>query len=172
MTPRRTQDRRAAEVVMRTEKMTFSAIIEELKSRGIFHLTFFYTVGSWLALQVADVLFPGLGIPISAIRYVLIAEILAFPFVVIFGWLFDVSGGVITRDRSRIFSLDSSRGHALVAADRAVLSVLALAVSAILVGTGINLVAARAQPHRENRACSAGARERPSKRGRWGTGGH
>ena len=131
MTPRRAQDRRAAEGIMRSEKMTSSAIIEELKRRGILHLIFFYTVGSWLVLQVADVLFPGLGIPISAIRYVLIAEILAFPFVVVFGWLFDVAGGAITRDRSPIFSLDSSRGHALVAADRAVLSVLTLAVSQI-----------------------------------------
>ena len=119
------------------------SIVQELKRRGILHLTFFYIVGSWLALQVADVLFAGADIPLSAIRYVLIAEILVFPFVIIFGWLFDVSGGVITRDRSRLFSPDISRGHRLVAVDYAVLSVLTLAVSAILFGTGINLVAAR-----------------------------
>ncbi len=128
---------------MGSKKMTFSALVGELKRRGILHLTFFYTVGSWLALQVADVLFPGVGIPLNAIQYILIAEILAFPFVVIFGWIFDVSGGIITRDRSRMFSSDNSRGHPLVARDYAVLSVLTLAVSAILIGTGINLNAAR-----------------------------
>jgi len=33
---------------MDSRKITFSALIEELKRRGILHLTFFYTVGFWL----------------------------------------------------------------------------------------------------------------------------
>jgi len=132
---------------MGSGKITFSALIEELKRRGILHLTFFYTVGSWLALQVSDVLFPGAGIPFGAIQHILIAEIVAFPLVVIFGWFFDVSSGGITRDRSRMFSPAGSRGCPLVAADYVVLSALTLAISAILIGTGINLVSARAENH-------------------------
>ena len=128
---------------MDSRKLTFSTLIEELKRRGILHLTFFYTLGSWLTLQVADVLFPGTDIPIGAIQYVLIAEILAFPLVVIFGWLFDVEGGAITRDRSRMISEESLRGCSLVASDYVVLAVLMLGVSAILIGTGLNLVSAR-----------------------------
>ena len=34
--------------IMDSRKITFSALIEELKRRGILHLTFFYTVGFWL----------------------------------------------------------------------------------------------------------------------------
>jgi hypothetical protein len=33
---------------MDSRKITFSALIEELKRRGILHRTFFYTVGFWL----------------------------------------------------------------------------------------------------------------------------
>ena len=43
--------------------------------RRIFRAAALYIVGTWLAMQVADVVFPALDIPERAIRYVLIAAV-------------------------------------------------------------------------------------------------
>jgi hypothetical protein len=56
-----------------------------------------YIVGAWVVLQVADLAFPGLAIPDSAIRYVWIASILLFPLVLIFGWRFDLTAHGLLR---------------------------------------------------------------------------
>ena len=42
-------------------------------------------VVSWLVLQVADVLFPGFGIPETAIKALVWAAVLGFPLALIFG---------------------------------------------------------------------------------------
>jgi hypothetical protein len=41
----------------------------ELRRRKVFQSAVFYIVGAWVALQVADLAFPGLGIPEQAIRH-------------------------------------------------------------------------------------------------------
>ncbi len=54
-------------------------------------------VCAWLLLQVADVLFPGFGIPEGAIRALVWAAVLGFPVALVFGWLFDVGPDGIRR---------------------------------------------------------------------------
>ncbi len=72
-------------------------LIGELRRRRVFRTAALYVVGTWLVLQVADVVFPALNLPESAVRYVLIVAVLGFPAALIFGWFFDVGAHGIRR---------------------------------------------------------------------------
>jgi TolB-like protein len=61
-----------------------------MRRRRVFRTVALYIVGTWLVMQVADVVFPALVVPDRAIRYVLIAALLGFPAVVVFGWFYDI----------------------------------------------------------------------------------
>ncbi len=49
---------------------TITALLSEARRRRVFRVAALYVVGAWITLQAADLAFPGLGIPESAIRYV------------------------------------------------------------------------------------------------------
>lgn len=72
-------------------------IFREARRRKVFRTAALYVVGAWLALQVADVLFPGFGIPNAAIQALVWAAVLGFPVALVFGWLFDIGPGGIRR---------------------------------------------------------------------------
>ena len=74
-----------------------SAFFEEALRRRVFRVAAVYIVAAWVALQAADLAFPGLGIPESAIRYVWLGAILGVPVVLFFGWRYDIIGGRILR---------------------------------------------------------------------------
>ena len=71
--------------------------IKETRRRRVFGVVVLYVVGAWIVLQAADLAFPGLGIPESAIRYVWIGAILGLPMAVVFGWRFDITTQGIRR---------------------------------------------------------------------------
>ena len=52
---------------------------------------------TWLLLQIADVIFPGLGIPEAAIRYVMIAVLVGFPIALVIGWMYELTPDGIVR---------------------------------------------------------------------------
>ncbi len=62
----------------------------EMRRRRIFRTAALYIVGTWLVMQVADVVFPAMDIPERAIRYLLVAALLGFPAALIFSWFYDV----------------------------------------------------------------------------------
>jgi dienelactone hydrolase len=78
---------------------TFSIVtlVKEARRRRVILATAMYTVGAWVALQVADLAFPAFDIPESAIRYVWSGAILLFPLAVVFGWRYDVTTKGIVR---------------------------------------------------------------------------
>ena len=81
---------------MSSSSSPLSRLIRELRRRRVFRTAGIYIFGTWLLLQLADVVFPGLGIPEEAIRYVLMAALAGFPVALVFGWYFDIdSGGII-----------------------------------------------------------------------------
>ena len=82
-------DRTAAGPVVR--------FIRELRRRRVFRTGALYVVGAWLTLQVADVLFPGFGIPDAAIQVLVWTAVLGFPVALVFGWMFDVGPSGIRR---------------------------------------------------------------------------
>ena len=71
--------------------------IRELRRRRVLRTGALYVVGAWLALQVADVLFPGFGIPDAAIQVLVWTAVLGFPIALVFGWMFDVGPTGIRR---------------------------------------------------------------------------
>ena len=72
-------------------------IFREARRRKVFRTAALYVVGAWLALQVADVLFPGFGISNAAIQALVWAAVLGFPVALVFGWLFDIGPDGIRR---------------------------------------------------------------------------
>ena len=74
-----------------------SRVYREARRRKVFRTAALYMVGAWLALQVAALMFPGFGIPESAIRALIWAAVAGFPVAVVFGWLFEIGPGGIRR---------------------------------------------------------------------------
>jgi len=73
------------------------SLLSELRRRHVFRVAALYIVGAWLLLQIADVTFPGLGIPEAAIRYVMIAALVGFPIALVIGWMYQITHGGIVR---------------------------------------------------------------------------
>ncbi len=65
--------------------ISIAHIIREARRRRMIGVVALYIVGAWIVLQAADLAFPGMDIPESAIRYVWIGAILGLPVAVIFG---------------------------------------------------------------------------------------
>ena len=63
----------------------------------MFRVAALYIVAAWVVIQVAQVGFPGLGIPEAAIRYVFIGAFVGFPLALIFGWSYDITPRGIVR---------------------------------------------------------------------------
>ena len=72
-------------------------LLEEAVRRRVFRFAALYIVGAWVALQVADLAFPGLNVPDQAIRYVWLGAFLLFPLVLLFAWRYDVTSNGIVR---------------------------------------------------------------------------
>ncbi|MDT8437276.1 MAG: tetratricopeptide repeat protein [Gemmatimonadota bacterium] len=72
-------------------------LVHELRRRKVLRVGALYVLGAWVALQGADLAFPGLGIPGEAIRYVWIGAIAGLPIVLLFGWRYDITPHGIRR---------------------------------------------------------------------------
>jgi TolB-like protein/Tfp pilus assembly protein PilF len=77
-----------------------TGFIKELRRRRVFRTAAVYIVSAWLVMQVADVLFPGWGLPDAAVNVLFIAAIVGFPLALVFGWFFDVTTHGIVRTPS------------------------------------------------------------------------
>ncbi len=75
----------------------------ELRRRHVFRAAAFYAAASFVALQLADIVFPALEIPDSATRLVLAIVILGFPLALVLAWVFERGSDgalVVTEKRS------------------------------------------------------------------------
>ncbi len=75
----------------------------ELRRRHVFRAAAFYAAAAFVALQLADIVFPTLNLPDSATRLVLAIAILGFPLALILAWVYErgAEGGlVVTEKRS------------------------------------------------------------------------
>ena len=106
--------------------------VAELKRRNMFRVAAGYIVCAWLALQVADVLFPAFGLPDSALRYVFGGLVVGFPLVLAFSWLFEVTPEGIKRESEieRDESIAPETGRRI---ERVTLAILAVAVAFFVV---------------------------------------
>ena len=72
---------------------------EELKRRNVFRVGIAYTVGSWLLLQITDVLMSMLGLPIATGKVVLLLLVIGFLPALIFAWAFEITPEGLKRDK-------------------------------------------------------------------------
>ena len=101
--------------------------LKEARRRRVFRVVALYVVGAWVALQAADLAFPGLGIADSAIRHVWIASIMGLPIALVFAWRYDIVGGRIVRTPASDKEADLSIGRG----DYVVLAILVIVATTI-----------------------------------------
>lgn len=107
----------------------FGRLIGELQRRRVLRTAALYIVGAWLVMQVADVVFPALGISDQALRFVLFGAVFGFPVALVFGWFYDVGAHGIRRTKAA----DAPAGaQALRRTDYIILTALGAVVVAII----------------------------------------
>ncbi len=74
-------------------------LFAELKRRNVIKVAVLYIIASWLVLQVADVLFPALGVPGWGLRFIIGFLILFFPVAVIFSRIYEMTPEGLKRER-------------------------------------------------------------------------
>jgi TolB-like protein len=79
--------------------------LRELKRRKVYHVAVVYAAIAFLIWQVADIAFPALGLPDSAMTFVLVITVLGFPIAVVLAWAYEVS----PEGRARANSEESAR---------------------------------------------------------------
>jgi adenylate cyclase len=68
-----------------------NTFLKELRARSVIKVGLTYLVVAWVVLQVADVVFPAMGLPDTAVTLALALLALGFPVVVALTWVFDLT---------------------------------------------------------------------------------
>lgn len=108
-----------------------SGLFEELKRRNVFRIGIAYLVGSWLLLQIVDVVGPILKFPDEVARYVLFLLAIGFIPALILAWAFEITpdGVKFESEVDRSASITTRTGRRL---DRAIIVILVIAVGFLL----------------------------------------
>lgn len=65
--------------------------VAELRRRRVFTVAAIYAAVSWLVLQIADLVVPGLLLPEWTFRFILLLLIVGFPIALVLAWAFEVT---------------------------------------------------------------------------------
>jgi len=103
------------------------SFFEELKRRNVFRVAMVYAIASWLLMQVADLVFPRIGLPDSAVTLVIALLGLGFIPALIFAWAFELTPEGIKKEKDvdRSQSITPQTGRRL---DRIIIGILAVAL--------------------------------------------
>jgi len=63
----------------------------ELKRRNVFKVAVTYAIVSWIALQVADVVFPALNVPAWVLSLLTVLLLIGFPIALLLSWAFELT---------------------------------------------------------------------------------
>ena len=74
------------------------SIVSELRRRQVFRAAAWYGGLAWLAVEVADTVFPRFGLPEWSVRAVIVAAVLGLPLALVLAWSFDLSGAGLRRE--------------------------------------------------------------------------
>jgi hypothetical protein len=74
------------------------AFVAELRRRQVFRAAAWYGGLAWLAVEVADTVFPRFGLPEWSVRAVIVAAVLGLPVALVLAWSFDVSDAGLRRE--------------------------------------------------------------------------
>jgi adenylate cyclase len=75
------------------------SFLSELKDRKVFRVAIVYLVAGWLVMQIADVMFPALGLPEWSVTLAAALLIVGFPVALVLSWAYEVGPGGIHRDK-------------------------------------------------------------------------
>jgi TolB-like protein len=103
------------------------SFIENLKRRNVLRVAIAYLAGAWLIAQVADTIFPRLGIGEEVIGTIIVALAIGFPIVLVISWFFELTpeGWKLDRDVDHGSVVSARAGKRF---DRVIIMVLALAI--------------------------------------------
>jgi len=72
-------------------------LLSELQHRRVFRSVAAYAVVVWIAVEAADVVFPALGVPNTALTWLIVIALAGFPLVAVLAWIFDVTSEGVVR---------------------------------------------------------------------------
>jgi len=75
------------------------SFFEELKRRNVFRVGIAYGVAAWLLIQIADTVFPRIGLSDSAVTLVIALLAIGFVPAIIFAWAFEMTPEGLKRER-------------------------------------------------------------------------
>lgn len=104
------------------------SLFQELRRRNVIRVAIAYVLVAWILLQIADVLFPALGLPEWTTRLVAGLLILGFPLASFFAWAFELTPDGLKRDK------DVDRTDATTNATARRLEIATIVVAVIAVG--------------------------------------
>lgn len=99
----------------------------ELKRRNVIRACAVYAAGSWLLIQIAETTFPAFGLGDGAVRLVIVTLAIGLVPAMLLAWAFEWTPEGVKRDRD-VDRDPAALRQAARRADRAIMSVLALAV--------------------------------------------
>lgn len=94
---------------------TRPTFLSELQCRNVYRAAVFYAASAWLLVQVATQVFPFFGFANWVVRWIVIAALIGFPFVLLFAWFYEWTpeGLKLGRDVERSESITHLTGRKL-----------------------------------------------------------
>ena len=74
-----------------TEPPGYQRFLAELRRRRVFRAAALYGAGTFAVLQLADIVFPALGLPDTVITWLVAASVIGLPIAVLLAWTFEFS---------------------------------------------------------------------------------
>ncbi len=75
----------------------FASFLHELEKRRVYRAAVAYAAITFVFLQVADLILPGLGAPDWLFKFCVVASLSGFPVAVVLAWIFDIRQGRLMR---------------------------------------------------------------------------
>lgn len=111
-------------------RMTARMLLAELQRRRVLRAAALYAAAGWLLVQVATQVFPFFNVPNWAVRAVVMAALIGFPFAVLFAWFFEWTPQGLRRESE--FAAEEPVAQRTRRFDRWIVAALSLAVVALL----------------------------------------
>ncbi len=86
------------------------SFVAEIQRRNVIRAGAFYAASAWLLVQVATQVFPFFDMPQWPVRWIVIAAVVGFPFLLAFAWFYEVTPQGLKRE-SEIDRAESMTRH-------------------------------------------------------------
>jgi TolB-like protein len=107
------------------------SFVLELRRRNVLRAAAFYAASAWLVVQVATQVFPFFDVPAWTVRWIVVAAVIGFPFLIAFAWFYEITPQGLRRESEvdRDASIAHETGRRL---DRWIIAVMGVAIVLLL----------------------------------------